>query len=172
VKAAADGKVDVLLLDITMPGPGHLDVLRQIKEQLPRLRVLMFSAHEEGEFAIPALRSGASGYLMKSFTAAELVEAVRRVHVGRRYVSAGLGEQLAAGLDEDSDLPPHLRLSARELEVLTMIADGLSLKEVAARLDINAKTVSSYRARILDKLSMKTNAELVRYALNHDLAGK
>ena len=172
VKAATDGKADVILLDITMPGPGHLEVLRQIKLNLPRARVLMFSAHEEGEFAIPALRSGASGYLMKSFTAAELVEAVRRVHIGRRYVSAGLGEQLAAGLDEGSDLPPHLRLSARELEVLTMIADGLSLKEIAARLTINAKTVSSYRARILDKLAMKTNAELVRYALQHDLAGK
>jgi len=170
--AARDGEADVILLDITMPGPGHLEVLRRLKEQLPRARALMFSAHDEEEYAIPALRSGAQGYLMKSFTAAELVEAVRRVSIGRRYVSGGLGEQLAAGLAEDSNLPPHLSLSARELEVLTMISDGLSLKEVAARLQINAKTVSSYRARILDKLSMKTNAELVRYAMNHDLAGQ
>ena len=171
LESAREGKADVVLLDISMPGPGHLEVLRQLKEHLPRARALMFSAHDEGEYAIPALRSGAQGYIEKSFTAAELVEAVRRVYVGRRYVSAGLGEQLAAGLDDDSGLAPHLKLSSRELEVLTMIADGLSLKEVAARLDINAKTVSSYRARILDKLSMKTNAELVRYALNHDLAG-
>ena len=156
-----------------MPGPGHLEVLRRLREELPRARVLMFSAHDEADYAIPALRSGASGYLMKSFTAAELVEAVRRVYVGRRYVSASLGEQLAAGLDDDqSDMAPHLRLSARELEVLTMIADGLSLKEIAARLSINAKTVSSYRARILDKLGMKTNAELVRYALEHELTSK
>lgn len=172
VEMATEGKVDVILLDITMPGPGHLEILRQLKEHLPRARVLMFSAHDEADYAIPALRHGASGYLMKSFTAAELVEAVRRVHIGRRYVSSSLGEQLAAGLDDDSDLAPHLRLSARELEVLTMIADGLSLKEIAARLDINAKTVSSYRARILDKLGMKTNAEIVRYAMQHDLAGK
>ena len=170
--AARDGKADVVLLDISMPGPGHLEVLRQLKEHLPRVRALMFSAHDEGEYAIPSLRSGAQGYLSKSFTATELVEAVRRVNMGRRYVSAGLGEQLAAGLDENSEISPHLKLSARELEVLVMIAEGLSLKEVAARLDINAKTVSSYRARILDKLAMKTNAELVRYALNHDLAAK
>ena len=173
VESARDQKADVVLLDITMPGPGHLEVLRRLREELPRARVLMFSAHDEADYAIPALRSGASGYLMKSFTASELVEAVRRVYVGRRYVSASLGEQLAAGLDEDAGtMAPHLRLSARELEVLTMIADGLSLKQIAARLSINAKTVSSYRARILDKLAMKTNAELVRYALQHELTSK
>lgn len=172
VETARDQKADVILLDITMPGPGHLEVLRRLREELPRARVLMFSAHDEADYAIPALRSGASGYLMKSFTAAELVEAVRRVYIGRRYVSSSLGEQLAAGLDDDSDMAPHLRLSARELEVLTMIADGLSLKEIAARLSINAKTVSSYRARILDKLAMKTNAELVRYALQHEMTSK
>lgn len=169
--AAREGQADVVLLDISLPGPGHLEVLRQLKDQLPRTRALVFSAHEEGEYAIPALRSGAAGYLMKSLTATELVEAVRRVHSGRRYVSPGLGEQLAAGLDDDNGLPPHLNLSARELEVLTMIAQGLSLKEVAARLDINAKTVSSYRSRILEKMAVSSNAELVRYALKHDLAG-
>ena len=172
VAAARDGRVDVILLDITMPGPGHLEVLRRLRDEMPRLRVLMFSAHEEAEYAIPALRNGASGYLMKSFTAAELVEAVRKVHIGRRFVSESLGEQLAAGLDDDTGMAPHLRLSARELEVLTMVSDGLSLKEIAARLAINAKTVSSYRARILDKLAMKTNAELVRYALKHDLSAR
>ncbi len=172
LEAARDGKADVVLLDISMPGPGHLEVLRGLKEQLPRARVLMFSAHDEAEYAIPALRSGAAGYLMKSFTAAELVEAVRRVHMGRRYVSASLGEQLASGLDTDTDVAPHLTLSARELEVLTMIARGMSLKEIAARLEINPKTVSSYRARILEKFRVKTNADLVRYALAHDLTDK
>jgi len=170
--SALEHKADVVLLDISMPGPGHLEVLRQLHELLPRVRVLMFSAHDEAEQAIPALRSGASGYLMKSFTAAELVEAVRRVYIGRRYVSASLGEQLVAGLDDNGDRSPQQRLSARELEVLTMIADGLSLKEIAARLAINAKTVSSYRARVLDKLGMMTNAELVRYALKHNLSAQ
>jgi two-component system invasion response regulator UvrY len=172
VQTASETKADVVLLDISMPGPGHLEVLRQLKDTLPRTRALMFSAHDEAEYAIPALRSGAAGYLMKSFTAAELVEAVRRVYIGRRYVSANLGEQLASGLDSDTDVAPHLTLSARELEVLSMIARGLSLKEIAGRLEINPKTVSSYRARILEKFGVKTNADLVRYALAHDLTDK
>ncbi len=172
VKTATEGKADVVLLDISMPGPGHLEILRRLKDALPRTRALMFSAHDEAEYAIPALRSGAAGYLMKSFTAAELVEAIRRVHIGRRYVSSDLGEQLASGLDSDTDVAPHLTLSARELEVLTMIANGLSLKEIAGRLDINPKTVSSYRARILEKFGVKTNADLVRYAMSHDLTDK
>ena len=163
---------DVLLLDISMPGPGHLAILRDVKEEALRVRVLMFSGFDEAEYGIPALRSGAAGYIMKSFTASELVEAVRRVHAGRRYVSPTLAEQLAAGLDKDSDLAPHLRLSTRELEVLTMMASGMSLKEIAAKLDINPKTVSSYRARILEKLGVKTNAEIVRYAIAHNLVMK
>lgn len=169
VDEAREHKADVVLLDITMPGPGHLAILKALKEALPRARVLMFSAHDEAEYAVPALRNGASGYLEKSFSAGELVEAVRRVYAGRRYVSSDLAEQLAAGLDDDSTMAPHLNLSARELEVLTMMARGLSLKEIAAKLKINPKTVSSYRARILEKLGVKTNADLVRYALEHDL---
>jgi DNA-binding NarL/FixJ family response regulator len=169
VETAIGAKADVVLLDITMPGPGHLAILREMKEQLPRAKVLVFSGHDEEEYAIPAIRAGAAGYMMKSFSASELVEAVRRVHTGRRYVSEALGEQLAAGLDRDADLAPHLRLSARELEVLTMMAAGLSLKEIAGKLEINPKTVSSYRARILEKLGVKTNAEIVKYAMAHDL---
>jgi len=172
VQLVRDVTPDVLLLDISMPGPGHLAILRELKEGDLRVRVLMFSGYDEAEYGIPALRSGAAGYIMKSFTAAELVEAVRRVHSGRRYVSPSLAEQLAAGLDRDSDLAPHLRLSTRELEVLTMMASGMSLKEIAAKLNINPKTVSSYRARILEKLGVKTNAEIVRYALEHDLVQK
>jgi DNA-binding NarL/FixJ family response regulator len=160
---------DVLLLDISMPGPGYLAILRDITAAGLRLRVLMFSGHGEAEYGIPALRSGAAGYIMKSFTAAELVEAVRRVHSGRRYVSPGIAEQLAAGLDRDSNLAPHLTLSGRELEVVTMMASGMSLKEIAAKLDINPKTVGGYRARVLAKLGVKTNAEVVRYAVAHDL---
>ncbi len=170
VGAARENQVDVVLLDITMPGPGHLAILKALKDELPRTRILMFSAHDEAEYAVPALRNGASGYMQKSFSASELVEAVRRVYAGRRFVSASLAEQLAAGLDDDSGMAPHLKLSARELEVLTMMARGLSLKEIAAQLDINPKTVSSYRARILEKLGVATNADLVRYALEHDLA--
>ncbi len=172
VEQAREHKVDVALLDITMPGPGHLAILKSLKDEVPRTRSLMFSAHDEAEYAVPALRNGASGYLEKSFTAEELVEAVRRVYSGRRYVSASLAEQLAASLDDDGSMAPHLALSSRELQVLTMMARGLSLKEIAGQLDINPKTVSSYRARILEKLGVKTNADLVRYALEHDLTDK
>jgi len=172
IETAKELKPDVILLDISMPGPGHLAILRLVKDELPRSRVLMFSAHDEAEYAVPALRNGASGYLMKSFTASELVEAVRKVYAGRRFVSPSLGELLASGLDQDTDMAPHLSLSARELEVLTMMARGLSLKEIAGKLNINPKTVSSYRARILEKLEVKTNADLVKYALAHDLIGE
>jgi DNA-binding NarL/FixJ family response regulator len=170
VETARTIQADVILLDLSMPGPSHLEVLASLKEALPRAHTLIISGHDEAEHAIPALRAGAAGYLMKSFAPGELLEAVRRVHAGRRYVSSSLGEQLAAGLDRDAGIAPHLRLSSRELEVLTMLASGMSLKEIAAKLDINPKTVTSYRARILEKLEVKTNADLVRYALAHDLS--
>jgi len=163
-------QADVVLLDVTMPGPGYLAVLKALRESSPRSRVLVVSGHDEAEYAVPALRAGAAGYIMKSYRPGELVEAIRRVHAGRRYVSPDVADQLAAGIGgEDDGQPPHHKLSARELEVLVLIAGGTSLKEIAARLDINAKTVSSYRARILEKLGMTTNAELVRYAIQHDL---
>jgi two-component system invasion response regulator UvrY len=160
---------DILLLDISMAGPGHLAILSDIKEKALRVRVLMFSGHDEAEYAIPALRLGAAGYISKSFKAGDLVEAVRHVHSGRRYVSPDLAEQLAAGVDLSAKIAPHLMLAARELDVLTMMASGLSLKEIAAKLDINPKTVGSDRVRILEGLGVKTNAEIVRYALEHDL---
>jgi two-component system invasion response regulator UvrY len=170
VEAARTAQADVILLDLSMPGPSHLEVLAALKESLPRTRALIISGHDEEEHAIPALRAGAAGYLMKSFAPGELLEAIRRVYAGRRYVSSSLGEQLAAGLDREGALAPHLRLSSRELEVLTMLTSGMSLKEIAAKLDINPKTVTSYRARILEKLGVRTNADLVKYALEHDLA--
>lgn len=165
----AELKPDILLLDISMAGPGHLAILRDIKEKELRVRVLMFSGHDEAEYGIPSLRSGAAGYMSKSFKAGELVEAVRHVHSGRRYVSGDLAEQLAEGVDPDAKLAPHLMLAARDLEVLALMASGLSLKEIAAKLDINPKTVGSHRVRILERLGVRTNAELVRYALEHDL---
>ncbi len=167
---AAQQQADVVLLDVSMPGPGHLAVIKTLRETAPRARILVVSSHEESEYAVPALRAGAAGYIMKSYRPGELVEAIRRVNAGRRYVSPDVADQLAAGVGGDDDgLPPHHKLSARELEVLVQIAGGTSLKEIAARLDINAKTVSSYRARILEKLGMTANADLVRYAIQHDL---
>ena len=168
----AELKPDVLLLDISMPGPSHLAVLHDLKEREPRVRVLMFSGHDEAEYGISSLRHGASGFVSKSFRGPDLVEAVRRVHAGRRYVSEQLAEQLADGVDQDATLAPHLKLAARELEVLTMIASGLSLKEIGAKLNVSPKTVGGYRARILKGLGVSSNAEIVKYALEHDLVNE
>jgi len=162
-------KPDVLILDIGMPGPGFLDVLAALADAHPKLRTLVLSAQPEEEFAVRALRAGAAGYITKGYAPADLVEAVRRVAQGRRYVSAALAEHLAMGTLGDASQAPHERLSKREFEVLRLLASGLSLKEIAARLGVHAKTVSSFRARILAKMALHTNAELVRYALEHHL---
>lgn len=162
-------KPDVLILDIGMPGPGFLDVLAALPDAHAKLRTLVLSAQPEEEFAVRALRAGATGYITKGYAPAELVEAVRRVAQGRRYLSAALAEHLAMGTLESASQAPHERLSGREFEVLRLLSSGLSLKEIAARLAVNPKTVSTFRARILAKLELRTNADLVRYALEHHL---
>jgi len=167
--AIAQNPVDVLVLDISMPGPTFLQTLETLREQAPRVRVLILSAHPEEQFALRALRSGASGYLEKSYTASQLLEAVHRVAAGRRYISEKLAEQLATGAQGGQEDRTHEALSEREFQVLLQIAAGRSLKQIAAALEINPKTVSSYRARILAKLGFTTNAELVRYAMQHQL---
>lgn len=160
---------DVVLLDISMPGPDFLEVIRASTASRPGTRVLVLSAHPEEEFAIRAIRGGAAGYISKGHSPRELVEAVRRISAGGRFISPALAEQLAIGLAEEASQPVHQRLSNREFEVLRLIAAGRSLKEVAATLNINPKTVSSFRTRLLAKLELKTNADLVRYALEHKL---
>ena len=160
---------DVVVLDISMPGPSFLEVLAALPGAHPGARALILSAHLEEEYAIRALRGGATGYLTKGYAPAVLVDAVRRVAQGRRYLSPALAEQLALGLVSDAEHAPHERLSNREFEVLRLLAGGRSLKEIAAELKVSPKTVSSFRARILEKLHVRTNADLVRYALEHRL---
>ena len=165
-KVAAPG-VNVLLLDIEMPGPGFIELLRIIGEAHPRVRVLVLSAHTEEHYAVRALRAGAAGYMTKTYFPDDLVEGIRRVATGRTYVSEHLAEHLASSLLPGA--PETRPLSEREYQVLSLLAAGKSLKEVAAHLGVNAKTVSTYRARLLEKLGLKTNADLVRYALDHDI---
>lgn len=170
---AREHQADVVLLDVTMPGRGYLAVLKELRETAPRARALVVSGHDESEYAVPSLRGGAAGYFEKSHGPWELVDAIRRVHAGRTWVSPDVAGRLATGLgSEGGEGPPHHKLSARELEVLVVIAQGVSLKEIAARMDISPKTVSSYRARILEKLGVTSNAELVRYALQHELISR
>jgi two-component system, NarL family, invasion response regulator UvrY len=160
---------DVLVLDISMPGPDFLTVLAELARTHPAVHTLILSAHPEEDFAVRALRAGALGYLTKGYAPKDLVEAVRWVSLGRRYITPVLAERLALGLSGDDAVLPHERLSGREFEVLRLLAAGRSLKEIAAQLGINPKTVSTFRARVLQKLALHTNADLVRYALEHHL---
>jgi DNA-binding NarL/FixJ family response regulator len=163
------GTWDVLLLDISMPGRGGIDILKDVKSRLPRLPVLMLSAHPEQQFAVRALRAGAAGYLTKDAVATELIGAVRKVSEGGRYVTPSLAELLAAGVAEVVTRPPHELLSDREYEVLRRIGSGRTVSEIAAGMHLSPKTISTYRARLLEKLGMTSNAQLTRYALDNHL---
>lgn len=165
IEAARHLKPDVVVLDIGMPGPDFLEVLSGVHAAHAGAKVLILSAQPEEEFAVRALRGGAVGYLTKGYAPADLVEAVRRVAQGRHYVTDALAEQLALGLVSEGDKSPHEKLSNREFEVLRLLAGGHSLKQIAALLGVSPKTVSTFRARVLDKLALRTNADLVRYAL-------
>jgi len=161
--------VDVVLLDITMPGFMGLDALKQIKVEKPELPILVLSMHPEDQYGIRVLKAGASGYLMKSTAPDQLVGAIRKVYRGGRYVSPSLAEKMACGLQTGATELPHEALSDREYQVLCMIASGKTVKEIAAELVLSEKTVSTYRARILEKMNMKSNAELTHYAIKLDL---
>src|SRR5437867_8717797 len=160
---------DIVILDISMPGKSGLDILDDLRRLRPRLPILLLSMHPEEQFARRALKAGAAGYLTKESVPEELKEAVKKVVAGGRYVSATLAEKLAVDLREGGDTPLHELLSDREFQVLRMIASGKAVKDIAEELSLSVKTVSTYRARILEKSGMKTNAELIRYALQSQL---
>jgi len=161
---------DVIVLDISMPGRSGLDVLKEIRKERPTIPVLVLSMHPEDQFAVRVLRAGASGYMTKETAPDELVTAINKVMLGGTYVSPSLAEILAQDLQRDaSDTSLHRRLSDREYEVMVMIASGKAVSEIAAELSLSVKTISTYRARILDKVHMKSNAELTRYAIKNGL---
>jgi len=161
--------VDALLLDISMPVRNGMDILKQLKAKWPKLPILILSAHPENQYAVRVFRLGASGYITKEGAPKELVGALKIVLSGKRYVSDSLAQHLAVQLDDDSEKAPHEKLSDRELEVLCQIAQGKPLTEIAEGLFLSVKTISTYRTRILEKLQMKTNADLIRYALQKSL---
>ena len=160
---------DVAILDITMPGRSGLDVLREIKKSKPRLPVLVLSMHPESQFAVRVLKRGASGYMTKESAPVELVGAVKKVMAGGRYVSTSLAEKLATYLSGDSQKPPQELLSDREFQVLRLIASGKIVSEIARDLSLSVKTISTYRSRILEKMGLRNNAELMHYAMQHQL---
>jgi DNA-binding NarL/FixJ family response regulator len=160
---------DVVLLDVSMPGSPFTETLRQLREQHPTVRVLVLSAHPEDQWAVRALRGGASGYLTKDHSPDQLLDAIRRVHRGGRYVSPALAERLASQLGQNFVEAPHEVLSDREFDVLRGLGMGRSVKEVAARLGLSPKTVSTYRTRLMEKMRFATTADLVQYAAAHGL---
>jgi DNA-binding NarL/FixJ family response regulator len=164
-----NNQYDVVLLDISMPDINGLDVLKEIKQQKPETRILILSMHPEEQFAIRALKAGASGYLTKDSAPAELVSAIKKVANGGRYVTESLAEQLASQLTDDFDREPHETLTDREYQIMQMIASGVSIQEIAEELFLSTSTVYTYRTRILRKLQLKNNAALIRYATDNKL---
>ncbi len=160
---------DLLLLDINMPGRSGLDVMEEARRLQPKTPVLVLSAYAEEEFAVRAFKLGASGYLNKHCAPDEVVAAVRKLLAGGRYVTASLAERMAALLGGEILQVPHESLSSRELQVLRMIASGLTLKEIAAELSLSEKTIGTYRARIAEKTGLRSKVEITRYVLEHKL---
>jgi len=162
-------KWDVMLLDISMPGKGGDDTLKQIMERDKDAKVLILSMYAEDQYAVRLMKAGASGYLTKDVAPEQLVEAIRNVVAGKKHISSSLAELLLQELGADSSKPLHAYLSDREFQVLKLIGAGRAVSEIAETLSLSVKTVSTYRAHILEKMKLKSNAELTRYAIQHGL---
>lgn len=159
----------VLLLDISMPDRSGIEVLKQVRKESPKIAVLMLSMHREDQYAIRSLKAGAAGYLNKQSAPAELVNAIRQVAAGRKYISAALAQELANQINDDHEIPAHETLSDREYQTLTMIASGKTVSDIAAELVLSVKTISMYRSRLLQKMKLRHNAELTHYAIKNHL---
>jgi DNA-binding NarL/FixJ family response regulator len=160
---------DVLLLDMSMPGKSGTELIRQVKSEKPKLRILILSMHEEEQYAVRAIKAGASGYLTKESASAQLVSAIRKVASGGAFISSAVAEQLALGAMPQAEGPLHGSLSDREFQVLRMLASGRSVSEIAAELNLSVKTVSTHKARLMQKMNMASQADLIRYALAQKL---
>ncbi len=169
LKMIEQGSFHVLLLDISLPDRNGIDLLKQINKMKPHLAILMLSGHTEYEFAIRALKAGAAGYLNKKSAPAQLVIAIRQVAAGHKYVSLAVAQELANTINSNFDQPLHMTLSDREFQTLCLIASGKTLSDISEEMFLSPKTVSVYRARILEKLNLTNNFELIRYAIKNKL---
>lgn len=169
LQAARQQEYDVLVLDIAMPDINGLEVLKQLRPLKPDLRVLMLSIYPEKQYAMRTFKAGADGYLTKESAPDELIAAIRKVAQGGKYVTQALAETLAAALGNELGKEPHETLSTREYQVLRLLADGKTVSDIATELSLSVKTISTYRARVLEKLDLKNTAEIIRYAFEHKL---
>lgn len=163
---------DILLLDLSMPGKSGMELIRQVKGEKPKLKILVLSMHEENQYAVRAIRAGASGYLTKDSASVELVSAIRKLAAGGAFISAEVAEQLARGAHGAGNALPHTTLSDREYQVFRMLVAGDSLTAIAERLNLSIKTISTHKARLMQKMSVGNQAELIRYAIAHKLSDK
>ena len=170
IRKVAAQEFDVVVLDISMPDMSGLEVLKHIKSENPKLPVLVLSVYSEEAYAVRTLRAGASGYLTKESSPDQLLEAIRKVSLGGKYVSPSLAERLACDMETDSERAPHQKLSDREFQVLRLLSSGKTVREIAEELSLGAPSISTYRARILAKMKMKHVAELTHYAIRNRLA--
>jgi DNA-binding NarL/FixJ family response regulator len=169
LKLVRETDFDVLLLDLSMPGRNGMDLIKQVKTEKPRLRVLILSMHAEHQYAVRAVKAGASGYLTKDSAATQLVAAIRKVAGGGAFISAEVAEQLALSAMPHADGPPHASLSDREYQVFQLLVSGRSVSEIASELNLSAKTVSTHKARLMEKMGLANQTELVHYAIRHRL---
>ena len=179
VAEAADGhevmervralEFDVLILDMSMPGKSGIELIKQVKAERPKLRVLILSMHEEDQYAVRAIKAGASGYVTKDSAGTQLVSAIRKVAAGGAFISAEVAERLAQDAMPNAEGPPHRTLSDREYQVFLLLVNGRTVTEIATELHLSAKTVSTHKARLMEKLGVENNAELIHYAVRHRL---
>ena len=166
---ARERAFDLAILDISMPGRGGLDIIRDLRAARPSLKVMILSMHSEEQYAVRCLRDGASAYLTKGSPPEEIVQAIRTVAAGRRYITPSIAERLASRIDLEGDRPLHDRLSDREMQVLMRLGSGRTVSDIAADMSLSVKTVSTYRARLLEKMGMQSTAQLIRYAVQNGL---
>jgi two-component system invasion response regulator UvrY len=169
LQLARTREFDVAVVDVAMPGRGGLDILKDLRTERPSLKIIVLSMYSEEQYAIRSLRDGASAYLTKGNATDELVQAIETVSRGKKYITPTVAERLASFIAEDGRGLPHESLSDREIQVLGMLGGGKTVSQIAADLSLSIKTVSTYRARILEKMGMGTNAQLIRYAVEHRL---
>lgn len=169
LRSVRENEFEVLLLDLSMPGKGGMDLIKQVKGEKPKLKILVLSMHAEHQYAVRAIKAGASGYLTKDSASTQLLSAIRKVAGGGAVISAEVAEQLALSAMPHADGPLHASLSDREYQVFQLIVGGASVSDIAQQLNLSVKTVSTHKARLMEKMGLANQAELIRYAIRHRL---